>query len=98
MQARLQNAKATDVFSNAHEQYEKVLERLSSADFQCLNHGDIEGYVEQEGTELLRRLLQGHLDLRALEEGSVEEVLGAERTERTHRGPIFRRREKTSCD
>jgi hypothetical protein len=85
MQAELQTAKKKDAFSSAHEQYEKVLERLSSPELQTMNHGDIEGYVQEEGTELLRRLVQGHLDLRASEEESVAEVLGAEGEERTHR-------------
>lgn len=85
MLAELQSAKKRAMFSSAHEQYEKVLEHLSSTDVQRLAHGDIEGYVEQEGTELLRRLVQGHLDLRALEESTVAEVLGAEGEERTHR-------------
>lgn len=43
-----------------------------------LEHGDIEQLISREGTELLRRLLQGYLDLRARLECKSEEVVGAD--------------------
>jgi hypothetical protein len=50
-----------------------------------LEHGEVESWLHQEGTELLRRLLQGHLDLRAAHEVVQTNVVGSEAEERPHR-------------
>ncbi len=41
---------------------------LSAEDSQGWEHGDVERYINEDGTELLRRLFQGHLDLRYAKE------------------------------
>jgi hypothetical protein len=74
-----------DVFEAANIQYEKLLHHLCSQESQTLEHGQVESWLHQEGTELLRRLLQGHLDLRAANEVVQTNVVGSEGEERPHR-------------
>jgi hypothetical protein len=71
-------------FSAAREQFEAVVRQLHSPGAALLEHGDIEAIVHRDGTELLRRLLQGHLDWRSNREGRRSEIIGADDIERTH--------------
>ena len=48
---------------------------------------EIEAYVQQEGTELLRRLFQAHLDLQAAKEERQPEVVGSDAETRPHLPP-----------
>ncbi len=41
---------------------------LSASSSQGWEHGEVERYINSDGTELLRRLFQGHLDLRYAQE------------------------------
>ena len=63
-----------DEFSAAREQFTQLSEALQSEQTLEREHGDIEELIWQEGKELLRRLLQGHLDLRAAAEPKREHV------------------------
>jgi hypothetical protein len=49
-----------------------------------MEHGEVEALVATEGMELLRCLLQGHLDLRAVRESKREAVMGADGVRRSH--------------
>jgi hypothetical protein len=71
-------------FTLANEQYEILLNTLRSPEYQTLEHGEVEQFVHQAGTELLRRLLQGHLDLRAANEVQHESLVGSDRQTRPH--------------
>jgi hypothetical protein len=66
-------------------QYEKLVNHLRSQACQTLEHGEIESFLHREGTELLRRLLQAHLDLRAAQEVVQANVVGSEGEVRPHR-------------
>jgi hypothetical protein len=55
-----------------------------TAQAHALSHSEVERLIPKEGTELLRRLFQAHLDLRALEEAGRPSVSGADGVERTH--------------
>jgi SRSO17 transposase len=44
----------------------------------------VEQFVHQEGTELLRRLFQGHLDLRAANEVQYQSLVGSDQHTRPH--------------
>jgi hypothetical protein len=69
-------------FAAAEEKYEEVKAMLESEDWQRKSHSDLERMLDVEGRELLRRLYQGHLDLRG--PGTVEDpVVGADGVERT---------------
>jgi hypothetical protein len=71
-------------FFTAREQFEAIVSQLHSAEATLLEHGDIEAIVHRDGMELLRRLVQGHLDWRANHEMRRSEVIGADDIERTH--------------
>jgi len=49
-----------------------------------MDHDQVELLIEKQGREILRELLQSHLDLRSFSE-AVEPVVGADGVERTHR-------------
>jgi len=57
--------------------------RLSSSGVLRLPHGELEELVQEEGREILRSLLQDHLDLRGAGR-VVEPVVGADDIDRTH--------------
>lgn len=75
----------SSVFELAYEQYMKLVSVLSSQESQGLEHGEIECVIQHEGTELLRRLIQGHLDLRAVNEANQTNVVGSDEVARPHR-------------
>lgn len=61
-----------DAFAESRQQFETVLGWLDSADAGGLEHAELERRLEDTGRQLLRRLLQDHLDLRAHREPRVE--------------------------
>jgi nitric oxide reductase activation protein len=61
-----------------------LVNELQSDQTLGLEHSDLEQIISREGNELLRRLLQGHLDLRAAREQKLEGVCGADGEDRTH--------------
>ena len=77
MTAAYVNSQDLSFFSDASKQLNAMIDHLSSAPPLNQEHGDIEKYIQQEGHELLRRLLQGHLDLRALQETRLYELANA---------------------
>jgi hypothetical protein len=74
-----------DFFQQAHEQYNQLIQTLSAEETQGWEHGELEKYINQCGTELLRRLLQGHLDLRYAAEEYQTNVVGGDGEVRPHR-------------
>lgn len=78
----------TALFSSSREGFERLVSKLSGADTAQLDHGDVERVIESEGREVLRRLMQDHLDLRAERERStVVPMRGADGVERTEKRP-----------
>lgn len=73
-----------DEFAAAHQQFEKLRGELRSQWTQTLEHGEVEALIAREGNELLRRLMQGDLDHRAVAEEALEGVVGADGAERRH--------------
>jgi hypothetical protein len=71
-----------DFFSSAREQGEAMEKHLRSPEAMESTHAELETFVEVQGREYLRRLLQGHLDLRAECEREVT-VKGADGVPRT---------------
>ncbi len=62
------NSSEFSFFSCAQDQLEQIIGQLQSDDSMDNEHGDIEKYINQEGQELLRCLLQGWLNLKAANE------------------------------
>lgn len=73
---------AADEFTLAVEQFQQMATALRSSDVLNLEHGEVEAWLHSEGMELLRRLLQGHLDVRAKREQRLESCTGADGVER----------------
>ena len=73
-----------EAFAEAEEQFQALLAKLGSEATAELAHGEIERLLETQGTELLRRLLQGHLDLRAEAERQRPAVTGSDGVVRRH--------------
>ena len=65
-------------FAPAREQFAVIVAQLQSAVVLGMEHGAVEKLVSREGTELLRRLLQAHLDLRTGREKREAGVRGAD--------------------
>ncbi len=76
---------AIEHYAQACEQFEHLLERLAGAQAQRASHGEVEAIVQAEGNELLRLLIQGHLDQRSREEPVCARVVGADGNPRTQR-------------
>jgi hypothetical protein len=77
-------AGAIEHYVDAVMQFEHLLSRLSGEESRQFTHGELEAIVQTEGNELLRRLIQGHLDQRGREEPLRERVVGADGVARTH--------------
>ena len=58
-------------FVQSREQFESILLQLASASTCQMTHSEVEKLVNTDGTELMRRLLQDHLSLRARQEQVV---------------------------
>jgi hypothetical protein len=73
------NSNDFSFFSGAQEQLDQLIQQLQSARYAKSEHGDIESFINKDGLELLRRLLQGWLDLQASNEenkGHIHSVSG----------------------
>ncbi len=82
-------------YASAFEQFERLVGKLSHPDNQALTHGEVEALVQSDGMELLRWLVQGHLDQRSAEEPIRTQVIGEDGVPRTHRRMGCKRRLET---
>ena len=57
-----------DMFSEAREIFEEIVDWLGSDSACSLEHGELESKLLENGYELLRRLLQGYFDRRSDDE------------------------------
>ena len=71
-------------FGMAEEKFTGLVARLRTEESRRMTHSELESLIAAEGREIHRRLLQGHLDLRASEEEIQASVRGADDVERTH--------------
>jgi hypothetical protein len=65
-------------FGSSREQFESLLCFLDGTDAAGLSHAELEERLDRDGRELLRRLLDDHLALRAVREQRLEQVVGDE--------------------
>jgi hypothetical protein len=70
-------------FACSREQFESLISFLDGTDAAGLSHGELEQRLDHDGRELLRRLLDDHLALRAAREQRLGEVTGDEGVIRT---------------
>lgn len=71
-------------FKAVKEQFDYMVSRINSEELARIEHGDLERWLVEEGTELLRRFAQGYFDKRAQEEQMLSGVEGADSVERRH--------------
>lgn len=67
-----------EVFATARESFEDLVVWLESDEAALLSHGELEDRIDGRGRKLMRQMLQGQLDLRAVRERRVGEVVCAE--------------------
>lgn len=75
-------AKRADPFDNSRTKFEDILVQLQGPAMKSATHSELESLLDTEGRELLRRLVQDHLVLRAEREPKRLAVVGSEGTER----------------
>jgi len=73
-----------EAFRSSRQQFAKMVVEMQSENTANLSHGEIEELLTREGHELLRRLMQDHLDLRSSREQRVEIIDCADGVERNH--------------
>ena len=71
-------------FDTARDKFEEIVDELCSPAALEMAHGELETLISTEGMELLRQLLQGHLDFRGIGDAGTE-VAGTDGVVRTHR-------------
>lgn len=77
MQAAYVNSPDFSFFSDAQVQLELIISQLQSEHCASQEHGEIEQYINKQGHELLRSLLQGYLDMKAVNEPKKSVVISA---------------------
>ena len=77
-----------NAFAKSNEQFENLISKLKNATSMRMTHSEVEELLDQDGSELLRQLIQDYLDLRAKTERNVLEdgpLVGSDGLARTHR-------------
>lgn len=74
-----------DAFDQADQSYFALKAKLRSDDSAEMSESQVERFIEEDGREVLRCLLQGHIDLRNQAELDEPSVTGKDGVERTHR-------------
>jgi hypothetical protein len=69
---------AQDGFAASREQFESLVGFLDGGDAAALSHAELEDRLDRDGRELLRRLLDDHLALRAAREQRLDGVTGSD--------------------
>jgi hypothetical protein len=56
---------AASAYLPAQELFQSIVNQLQSSQTQKMTHSELENLLESQGCELLRRLLQAHIDERS---------------------------------
>ena len=73
-----------DPFCFAEEKFDELVDRLQESRSLSMDLSDVENLLEKDGRELLRLMLQAHLDVRG--KGDVGgSVTGSDGSQRTHK-------------
>lgn len=71
-------------FQSVREQFAELMNYIQSPEALQKEHGEIEDKLWEGGMELLRLMLQGHVDYRSTKEIKQEGIQGSDRVARTH--------------
>lgn len=77
-------------FAAAEEKFAQLVTRLESSAARKLTHSDLETVIRDEGREIQRCLLQGHLELRSSQEKVKPSLQRTDGVNRTHHRPRAR--------
>ena len=72
------------IFAASRAQFDGLIAQLQGGDTLSMTHSEVENLLWSNGMDLLRQLLQDHLDLRALREQRKEAIEGIDGVRRTH--------------
>jgi hypothetical protein len=72
-------------FTSSEQKFASLIQLLQSDKTSKMGHSELEALVEKEGREILRQLCQDHLDLRSIQEQTMESVQGSDGQYRSHR-------------
>src|SRR3972149_3798377 len=70
-------ARSEDAFDPARHSLERMVGFLRARESWTMTHSELERWIEKEGREVMRQLLQGHLELRGPAEAGGGGVGGA---------------------
>lgn len=73
---------ASDAFACSRASFEALVGKLGGVGSGALEHAALEQLIDRDGRELLRLLLQDHLDLRAARETRLDGVTDADGVDR----------------
>ena len=76
MQIQARSTADENPFGNSHRVFTELTDRLASREALGMRHEDLERLLDEDGRELLRQLLQDHIDYRGPGE-ACGEVVGA---------------------
>jgi hypothetical protein len=65
------------VFAAARGLFESLVGDLADRSADCLTHGELEAMIGERGREVMRELLQGHMDLRSIREPQLKQITDA---------------------
>ena len=82
---------AADGFASSREQFESLVSFMDGTDAAGMDHAGLEERIDRDGRELLRRLLDDHLALRAVREQRLAQVVGDDEVARGRVEPDHRR-------
>ncbi len=71
-------------FFDATKQLDLIITQLLSEHFSNKEHGEIEQHIDEQGQELLRLLLQGYLDLKAVNEPPLSVMTSVDGNQLNH--------------
>ena len=80
----LEKVPVTELFAQARTCFASIEQWLCSEDALSNTHGELEEQLHVDGLELLRELLQAHLQLRAMQEEKLATIAGCDGQERRH--------------
>lgn len=60
-----------NLFARSREYFDRLCERLRSADVLAMTHSEVEAVITTDGRDLLRQMFQDHVDLRGMHEQAV---------------------------
>ncbi len=79
------------MFAESRQRFDETVDWLIGSQAGGLSHAVLEARLQVAGREMLRQLLQNHLDLRAVREVRLPAVVGDDRVARTHAEPDHQR-------